>query len=107
MRVLLSLIICCFSVVNINGQDLDTIRQTYHVAVSDKKLCKTMIETLKSANENSVYLAYLGSFQAIWANHTINPFSKLSTFNEGKRNIEKAIKNNPDNIDIRFVRLSI
>lgn len=107
MRILLPIIIFCFSVININGQDLDTIRQSYDVAVSDKKLCKTMIETLKSPGDNNIHLAYLGGFQTIWANHTLNPFSKLSTFNEGKRNIEKAVKNDQDNIEIRFVRLSV
>ncbi|HYF68450.1 MAG TPA: hypothetical protein VD884_09945 [Ohtaekwangia sp.] len=86
---------------------MDTIRQSYDVAVADKKLCKTMIEALKSSRDNNIHLAYLGGFQTIWANHTINPFSKLSTFNEGKRNIEKAVKNDPDNIEIRFVRLSV
>ncbi|MBX2967581.1 MAG: hypothetical protein KF845_15675 [Cyclobacteriaceae bacterium] len=86
---------------------LDYIRENYDKAVSDKNLCKTMIEELKPKQNNTVYLAYLGGLQTIWANHTINPISKLNTFNEGKKNIEKAVNDEPNNIEIRFVRLSV
>jgi hypothetical protein len=57
--------------------------------------------------QKSVHLAYLGAFQAIWANHTYNPFSKLSSFNKGKNNIEKAVKADPGNVEIRMLRLSV
>lgn len=36
-----------------------------------------------------------------------NPISKLKTFNEGKKNLESAIKKEPYNPEIRFIRLSI
>ncbi|MNL63352.1 hypothetical protein D3C87_1874840 [compost metagenome] len=52
-------------------------------------------------------MAYLGAFQTIWAKHVINPISKLSTFKKGKKNIEDAVKSKPDNVEIRFVRLSV
>ena len=54
-----------------------------------------------------MHLAYLGAFQTIWANHVFNPFSKLKTFNKGKRNIDKAIKLSPNNVEIIFIRYSI
>ncbi|MEL1253526.1 hypothetical protein AAEO57_07065 [Flavobacterium sp. DGU38] len=87
---------------------LDEIRTNYNKAVSDKALCEKMITELsKTQNESTDYLAYLGGFQAIWANHVFSPVSKLSTFNKGKKNIERAIKKEPDNAEYRFIRLSI
>ena len=87
---------------------LEQIRMNYNKAVSDKALCEKMISELsKTQNESTDYLAYLGGFQAIWANHVFSPINKLSTFNKGKKKIERAIKKEPDNAEYRFIRLSI
>ena len=87
--------------------DLDYLRKNYDKAVSDKELCSNMIDELKAEKDNSIYLAYLGGLQTIWANHTMNPISKLRTFNEGKGNLERAVERASDNIEIRFIRLSV
>lgn len=96
-----------FFSINSFGLDLEYIRTNYEQAVSDKKLCENMITALEKTAPTNVHLAYLGALQTIWANHVINPFSKLSTFKKGKATIEKAVKNDSDNIEIRYVRLSI
>lgn len=87
--------------------DLEFLRLNYGNAVSDKKLCHRMMEELKPENKNPTFIAYLGGLQTIWANHTINPISKLSTFNKGKKNLEKAVEMASNNIEIRFIRLSV
>ena len=87
--------------------DLEYIRNNYEKAASDKKLCKEMIVELEKSTPTAVHLAYLGGLQTIWAKHTRNPFSKWSTFKKGKATIEKAVKSDADNIEIRYVRLSI
>lgn len=87
--------------------DLEYLRKNYGTALLDEELCKSLIEELSADEKSSVHLAYLGAFQTIWANHAINPFSKLKTFNQGKKNIEKAVKSDPANIEIRFLRLSV
>lgn len=86
--------------------DLEKIRINYEKAVSDKKICQAMIKKL-STDTDALHMAYLGAFQAIWAKHIINPISKLSTFKKGKKNIELAVKSKPDDVEIRFVRLSV
>ena len=87
--------------------DLEYLRLNYGKAVTDKQLCSRLIEELKNKMENPVYLAYLGGFQTIWANHTMNPISKLQTFNKGKKNLEKAVEKDSNDIEIRFIRLSV
>lgn len=87
--------------------DLEYVRQHYEQAVKNENLCQTLIDQLSKETENPVCLAYLGAFQTIWANHVNSPLSKLSTFNKGKKNIEQALKKAPDNIELRFIRLSV
>ncbi|BAV07475.1 hypothetical protein SAMN05421788_109171 [Filimonas lacunae] len=86
---------------------LDEIRSQYALSVTDKQVCKRMIVMLQSTTQQPVSLAYLGAFQAIWANHTWNPLEKLSSFKKGKRNIEKAVATGGNEVEIHFVRLSI
>lgn len=87
--------------------DLEAVRSAYLPAVKDKKLCSEMISKLKSEELSNVCLAYLGGYQTLWANHVFSPISKLKTFNEGKKNIETAVKRDPSNWEIRLVRLSV
>lgn len=94
-------------VYNTESMALETVRINYEKAVLDKQLCKKMIEELSAVNKSGVHQAYLGAFQTIWAKHCINPISKLQTFKRGKKNIEEAVAFNPNNIEIRIVRLSV
>lgn len=87
--------------------DLEYVRQHYEQAVKNEKLCQTLIDELSKETGNPVCLAYLGAFQTIRANHVNSPLSKLNTFNKGKKNIEQALKKAPDNIELRFIRLSV
>lgn len=89
------------------GMDLDYVRANYDKAVADKKLCSQLIEDLEKSGKSPLFLAYLGGLQTIWANHVFSPISKLNTFNQGKKNIEKAVYSDRYNAEIRFVRLSV
>lgn len=91
-----------------NGTSLDEIRANYTKVVSDKELCHKMISDLqKTRGKSGVHQAYLGGLQTIWASHVFSPISKLNTFKEGKKNIEQAIENEPKNVELRFIRLSV
>ena len=95
------------NIFNSNALSLEVIRNNYQVAVKDKDICLSMIQQLKNNTESNVHLAYLGAFQTIWANHTFNPINKLSTFNKGKENIDKAAKLSPNDVEIIFIRHSV
>lgn len=87
--------------------EIETVRKNYSSAAANELVCDAMIIELKKNKNSTVLLGYLGGFQTVWANHVFNPVSKLNTFNEGKRNIEKAIKSDPNSLELRFVRLSV
>lgn len=87
---------------------VEDVRSNYSKVVSNRALCERMIgELMESKNNSATHLGYLGGLQTIWANHVFSPISKLKTFREGKKNIEKAIKKEPENVELRFIRLSV
>jgi hypothetical protein len=96
-----------FHAVDTSALHLEVIRQHYLVAVMDKSICYSMVLELEKDVESNVHLAYLGAFQAIWAQHTFNPFEKLSSFHKGIKNIEKAATQSPNNIEVIFIRYSV
>lgn len=89
------------------GQNIKSIRANYEKATTDKTVCQSLIKDLSNEKISNLELAYLGALETIWAKYVGNPFSKLSTFNKGKEKLEKAVKNAPDNLEIRYLRLSV
>lgn len=102
-------LILAFSVLSFtNLAVIDEARMNYNKVITDEILCTKMISELeKVKNDSAVNLAYLGGFQTILAKHVFSPVNNLSTFKEGKENIEQAIKKTPNNVEIRFIRLSV
>lgn len=101
------IIILLFSTFCMHSQSLSEVQKNYTYAVKNKQICKQMITYLEKENNSSLTLGYLGAYQAVWANHAINPFQKLNTFSKGKKNIEEAIKKDFKNVELRYLRYSI
>ena len=91
----------------LSAQDVEKYRKNYALAVENKLVCEAMISELEKYEDLPLYKAYLGAFETIWANHLFNPISKLKTFKKGKANLEAAIKADPANIEIVFLRYSV
>jgi hypothetical protein len=106
-RVFLALLTILYITICAHATDLDEIRKSFEKSVTDKQLCLLMISKLNATKENPVHLAYLGGFEAVMANHLVNPLSKLQTFTRGKKKIEMAVKYEPNNVEIRLIRLTI
>ena len=105
---LLMSVFCLFATPDVRTDILDDVRKNYSKMASNEELCKSTIANLKEVKDNSAtHLGYLGGLQTIWANHVFSPISKLNTFKEGKKNIEQAIKKEPNNVELRFIRLSV
>ena len=91
------------------SSSLDRIRVLYKHAVSNKDSCDKLIKVLDEYNpENNLLLAgYKGCAKMIMAKYVLNPISKYSYFSEGKTMLEKCIKNDKFNLELRFLRFSI
>lgn len=90
------------------SQKLKEYRALLKTGEKSEKSAKTLIEKSNTAYKNSkqpVYLGFLAVGKFFMAKHAFNPLKKMSYFNEGKTFLETAVKNEPDNLEIRLMRL--
>ncbi|HET8810098.1 MAG TPA: hypothetical protein VFM65_07530 [Flavobacteriaceae bacterium] len=110
MKNIATIIVFCtvLGMQNLSAQNLNALRNQYIQAISKKSVCESLIEHLRQKPyKSSIHLAYIGTLEAIWAKYVLNPFSKLQTFKKGKEKIEQAVRQEPHNIEIRYLRLSV
>lgn len=88
---------------------LQYVRDLYQQAADSEKKCKELLRALESYDENNhpLFAGYKGSANMIMAKHVSNPLNKLSHFNKGKRQLEKAIEKRPKNVELRCLRFAV
>lgn len=108
MRIVLLFLFTCFTI-TIHANELNKIRALYFEAGKDSKKSEQLIKLIpeEKAAKNPLLKAYRGTALTISADNSLNPFEKLSVFNKGKALLEEAIKAEPANTEIRFLRFSV
>ena len=92
----------------LKAQDLNEIRSEFHAAVLDPSESKGFHNFLKDVdNPSSTVKAYQAVSEALLAQVAWNPFSKLRQVMKYDKQMEVAVKEDPMNIEIRFLRLAI
>ncbi len=92
----------------INAQNFDEFRSLLRSGENSEKSAKILIEKSQNAyskTKKPIYGAFLATGQFLMAKHVFSPFKKMSYFNDGKKNMDGAIKNDPKNVEIRLMRL--
>lgn len=87
--------------------NLNDVRKDFNKGVKDQELCEMHLEALEKHAKNTVEKGYEAAFHMFMAKHTGNPIKKMSYFNGGKKMLEKQIKTDPNNVELRFIRLCI
>lgn len=89
--------------------DKEELRKKFYLSVSDGTAAKIFLSELSSKGSNQLPLlnGYKAAMLMVMANHVYNPYSKLRYFLDGKKELEKAILLDPNNIELRFIRFSI
>ena len=85
------------------------VRILYQKAAVNEEDCTKLIELLSSPNQNfsPFYVGYKGCATMIEAKYKLNPWSKYSYFNKGRKLLEEAITKDKENIELRFLRFTI
>ena len=109
MKLLFILLLLQKQPVTVTASMLDTIRELYHHASTDKKASSKLSETLLMVDTSSsaVLICYKGVAEMIKAKYAVSPYVKLKYFNRGKDLIEKAERKDTSATEIRFIRFSI
>ncbi|MDR2284446.1 MAG: hypothetical protein LBE37_14605 [Sphingobacterium sp.] len=106
-------ILLCIGIFNFvllaQGQhlNLDEVRKDFNKGVKNQELCERHLEVLEKHAKSPLEKGYEAAFHMFMAKHTGNPLKKMSYFNGGKRMLEKQIKIEPNNVELRFIRLCI
>ncbi|MGJ1447676.1 hypothetical protein ACR79S_12940 [Sphingobacterium spiritivorum] len=87
--------------------NLDQMRKDFNKGVKNEELCKSHLEVLKKNAKSPEELGYYAAYHMFMANHTGNPFKKMSYFKGGRKILEDVIRKNPQNTELRFIRLCI
>ena len=110
MRII-NIIILFFIIINCNAQinNLDQIRKTYLESAKSEENIQKLISTCedyKSKNDSIIY-AYRTVADLMLIKYKYNPFYKLKLFTEYSRKLDLIVKNNFNNIEIRFLRYCV
>jgi len=104
-------LILFLSVFCLNTQSLnfDAVRTAYKEAAQDKTKVEAFHKSMSrvTKKDNPVLIAYKGASIALLAKQATSIKDKKEGFIDGVSLLEYAIEKSPNNIEVRFVRLSI
>lgn len=105
MKFLFSIVILFF----FSGtQDISNVRENYIQASKSKEKADEFCDAMeKYAGDNKTILAYKGASIALKAKFASDRKTKKDLFIKGVEILEKAVKAEPNNTEIRLIRLSI
>lgn len=108
-----SLFILFFSIFvvssSVQSADIDSVRFLYFEEWVGECGAEKLVDYLEEINKkgNELLKVYKGAALATTANCEFMPWNKLKNFNNGKSYIESAVNNDPENLEIRFIRFTI
>lgn len=108
INALICFVLCTLFLSPIDQKTMIEIRNLYEQAAQNKTANQKLSAMLTNIAPNDVLLmGYKGASIMMEAKHVVNPFTKMSKFKKGKNLIEDAIKNDANNTELRYVRLTI
>ena len=98
-------LLCCLIPLFVHGQSVEEIRKAYTSASSTKEHTAQFYQLMQGVSTNTPLLqAYKGAALMMYAKQS----GKLrQSLKEGKALIESAIEKEPENIELRMVRLTV
>ena len=109
MNLNIILFIIGWTVTTMVPPDLATVRKTYQEAADSEVITKQMYDEMLSVgkNDNPTLIAYKGAVATLMSKYAEGIKAKKTFFKEGKELLEYAITKEPENVEIRCVRLSV
>jgi hypothetical protein len=87
---------------------IEKVRDQYFAIDRSKGAAEQLYKSLEKSDlsKNTVLMAYRGASSAAAAGSVRGVWNKLEYFNRGKNELEKAVKQNPTDAEVRFLRLA-
>lgn len=91
-----------------NSQNLEQIRSEYPSAESSEQITQRLDEDLTNVpSEKTILMAYKGAIKTLQAKFAKKVRDKKEFFKEGVALIENAIQTDSENIELRYIRLTV
>ena len=91
-----------------NLYSISEVRALYGKGVDDAGAAKKLMQLLSPlTSADPLLFAYKGGAEALEAKHAWNPYTKLNYLSKSMSTLDQAIKVDPENAEIRFIRFSI
>ena len=99
------ILILLFNINFVYTQNIKNVRELYLISYNNKSTCDSLSNYLnKLEKKDNTIDAYIGANNLLISKFSNNIIKKFKYFEEGKKIIEQAIKNDPKNIEIVFLR---
>ncbi len=93
---------------SVSNQEITVIRELYLLAYISESNCNNFGEQLVSNKEkSSIFKGYLGCFYFIKSKFANNPIDRFFYFKKGRSILEAAISEDPESVELIFLRYSI
>lgn len=91
-----------------NNSDEEKVRARFKACVEDKEKLESFLSDLsREEYKNATVIGYEGAARAMMAETVSSPFSKYSYFSEGTEQLESAIRKDPLNVELLYLRFLI
>jgi len=110
MKKTVTLLLLSLFTINIQANDnIIMIRNLFYSATKSADSANLLVEKLQTVTTNSKaeLIGYKGMSNLMICYHSYNPYTKYKNFINGKNLLEQAINKDPNNIELRFLRLSV
>ena len=90
------------------GDDLLKVRKYYYLAIDSEEKFKEFENILVNFNNpDNTILGYIGMSFMLKAKYAWLPNYKMDYFTKGKNFLESAISNDPNNVELKFMRFCV
>ena len=97
-----------FMFIHSQAMDKNELRLLFTKAVDDEEICIQLHDKLvKENSQNPLDKAYLATAKALMAKHHWNPIKKMDYLGEYSKMMKAASKEDINNLEIRYLRLSV
>jgi hypothetical protein len=88
--------------------EFKNIKVAVHRAIESSHVTDSLYQALRSrSSENPLVVAYIGTLEALKAKHSWNPYNKIKFVSLSQKTMKRAVDQDPNNLEIRFMRFSI
>nr|WP_068887161.1 hypothetical protein [Pedobacter panaciterrae] len=110
MKLSVFLIMLLFVTESYAGEpEIQQVKELFEASASSKVSANQLLKLLTEVGPSSspLLICYSGAAEMMQAKYVFNPLNKFKRFKKGKKLIEEAVKKDPENIEIRFLRFVI